>query len=204
MKGGVVLAGGKSRRMGVRKEFLKVNGKNFITTIINTLLQVVDEVVIAIGFQDDLALYKKELPSSIRVFKDELQIQSPLVGIITGLSHIRAPYAIVLACDLPLVKAEVIKHLFKKSKGFDAAIPRWDDGRIEPLFAVYRAKVALEKAKEAVSRGGLRNTDMIERLEYVNYVNIDEFRSIDPQLLSFFNVNTPKDLEELRRLVSKS
>jgi len=189
--------------MGVRKSFLTFDGEPFIAIIVGTLLKVVDEVVVAVGFRDDPSTHRRVLPASVRVIKDEVEGQSPLIGIITGLSQMRSTYVAMLSCDLPFAKAQILEYLFKKAHGFDAAIPRWPDGSIEPLHAIYSVNTALDAARIAFSSGGLKSTDMIERLTRINYVDLDEIRPFDPQLLSFFNINTPQDLMKAKKIASE-
>jgi molybdopterin-guanine dinucleotide biosynthesis protein A len=203
LRGGLILAGGLSTRMGVRKSLLTLDGEPFVVIIVKTLLKVVDEIIVALGSEDEPYTHSKFLPSSVKVVKDEVEGQSPLLGIVTGLSKMCSTYSIVLPCDLPFAKPDVMKYLFEKAEGFDAVIPRWPEGDIEPLHAIYRVDTALQAARAALQAGGLKNTDMIERLKRVNYVNMSEFRQFDPELLCFFNINTPQDLDRARRIASK-
>ena len=195
----MVLAGGPSPRGCKEKPFLPFNGWPFITIIVEVPLGVVDEVVIAVGFTDDTSRFSDPLPDSSRIVKDEYDGQSPLIGMLAGLSKIHSTYTAVLSCDLPFAKEEVLDFLFKKANGFDAAIPRWPNGSIEPLHAIYHADAALEATKLEISSGGLKNVDMIKRLERTRYVDVDEFRPFDPEFLSFFNVNTPQDYEKAEK-----
>ena len=204
MRGGLVLAGGLSTRMGVRKSLLTLNSKPFIAIITETLLKVADEVVVAIGYSDDPTTYSNVLPRSIRVIKDEVEGHTPLIGILTGLSHMHSTYSAILSCDLPFTRSQVLELLFKRADEFDAAIPQWPTGRIEPLHAIYRVNPTKEAARKAFSSGGLKNTDMIESLTRVNYVHVDEIRPLDPQLLSFFNINIPQDLKKAKKIASKN
>jgi molybdopterin-guanine dinucleotide biosynthesis protein A len=186
--------------MGLNKSFLTLDGEPFIAVIIKTLLTVMDELVVSIGPHDNVSAYSRILPASVKIVRDEVEGQSPVIGIITGLSKTKAEYATVLPCDAPFTKARVIEHLFNKAEGFDAAIPQWPGGGTEPLHAVYLVSTTLDAARKAVAAGGLKCTDIIGRLTRINYVAIEEIRPFDPQLMCFFNVNTPQQLMMARRI----
>jgi molybdopterin-guanine dinucleotide biosynthesis protein A len=151
-------------------------------------------VLVVIGHGEPRAEYQAILPSHVRVINDELEGKNPLVGIVTGFNAAKSNYAAVLACDIPFVSDAVIEHLFRRASGCDAAIPRWNTGRIEPLEAVYRRLPTLRAAQEALAKKGSSQKEMISKLARAVYVSVeDELRSIDPTLRTFFNVNTRKD-----------
>ena len=127
---------------------------------------------------------------------DERREQSPLVGFITGARALSADTVAYLACDLPLLVPRLLDALFTAVPGYDAAIPRWPDGRIEPMAAVYRREPAWRAATVALDAGLFANTDMISRLPRVRFVATEELRAHDPGLDSFLNVNSPADIAE--------
>jgi molybdopterin-guanine dinucleotide biosynthesis protein A len=77
-----------------------------------------------------------------------------------------------------------------------AVIPRWTNGQIEPLHAVYQTALALEAAKSAVAEGRLDMRGMIERMRGVRYISTLVLQQLDPELRTFFNINTPLDLRK--------
>jgi len=161
-------------------------------------------VLVVIGHGEPRAEYQAILPSHVRVINDELEGKNPLVGIVTGFKAAKSNYAAVLACDIPFVRDAVIEHLFRRASGSDAAIPRWNTGRIEPLQAVYRRLPTLRAAQEALAKKGSSQKEMISKLARVVYVSVeDELRSIDPTLHSFFNVNTRKDMTIADRIIAE-
>jgi len=106
----------------------------------------------------------------------------------------RSEYSAVLSCDAPFVMADVLRILFRKALRSDAAIPKWPNGDIEPLQAVYKVRSAIPAARYALGRHEFRNVDMIKRLNRVTYVPVREIKRIDKGLMTFFNVNRPSDL----------
>ena len=200
----IVLAGGRSSRFGSNKAVQTLAGKPLICHVVERVSNVGDHVLVVIGHGEPRAEYRAVLPSHVRVINDELEGKNPLVGIVTGLKAAESDYAAVLACDIPFVNDAVIKHLFRRASGSDAAIPRWNTGRIEPLEAVYRRLPTLPAAQEALAKKGSSQKEMISRLARAVYVSVeDELRSIDPTLHTFFNVNTRKDMIIAERIVAE-
>jgi molybdopterin-guanine dinucleotide biosynthesis protein A len=118
---------------------------------------------------------------------------------VAGADALASEYVAFLPCDLPLLSPGLLTVLFENAEGHDAAIPRWPDGRIEPMVAVYLRSPARDAAIEALDAGDRANTDLIRRILDVSYVPVDELRAVDPGLDSFVNVNTPADLKGAER-----
>ena len=165
-----------------------------ITHVVEMALNLADEVVVAIGREGDVISYRKLLPKSVTVVKDRLRTKSPLVGIVTGLQMMKSGYAMVLSCDTPFAKDDVLRFLFKRAGHSDAVIPKWPNGDIEPLQSVYRVKSAIPAARLALHRQEFRLMDMIKRLNNVTYVPVREIKRIDAELITFFNINTQSGL----------
>ena len=83
-------------------------------------------------------------------------------------------------------------------------IPRWPNGYIEPLHAVYQTKLALEAAENALTEGKLKVRALIEKLQGVRYISTIAIQQLDPELLTFFNINTPADLNKAITLIKQS
>ena len=199
MKGGLVLAGGKSTRFGSNKALVKLEGKPLIAHVVDIALHVADEVVVAIGRESNILVYRKLFPKSVTVIKDRLRTKSPLVGILTGLQVMKSGYSMVLSCDTPFVKDDVLKLLFKRAVHSEAAIPKWANGDIEPLQSVYKVKSVIPATRLALHRQEFRIVDMIKRLNRVTYVPVRDIKRMDSGLITFFNVNTQSDLRRAAR-----
>jgi molybdopterin-guanine dinucleotide biosynthesis protein A len=201
LKGALILAGGKSTRFRGNKALARLRGKPLIDYVAHTAAQVADEVVVAIGRESGINVYRKLLPTSVHIIQDQLREKSPLVGIVTGFQAMKSEYSVVLSCDTPFVKDDVLKLLFKKAVRSDAAIPKWPNGDIEPLQSIYKIKSAIPAAKRALSKHEFRNSDMIKRLTKVTYVPVQEIRRVDETLITFFNVNKRADLRRATSLL---
>jgi molybdopterin-guanine dinucleotide biosynthesis protein A len=159
---------------------------------------------VTIGRESSSDIYRKFLPASVRIVKDRMRVKSPLVGILNGFRAMRCNYSAVLSCDTPFARGEVLNLLFKKATKFDAAIPRWPNGDIEPLQSVYRIRPAIPAAKLALTRQEYRSVDMIKRLRRVTYVPAREIKQVDKDLISFFNVNNRSDLGRAEAIQASS
>lgn len=202
MRGLTVLAGGLSTRFGEDKAFKSLGGKPLLQRVLERTLPVVDEAVVVIRQNSMRERYLPILPLNVKLENDKKESQGPLVGILTGFRVLLAEYSAVLSCDCPFVEGNVIARLFREAEGRDAAVPKWPDGRLEPLHAVYKRRVASAAAEEAVSAGELSNRDMIKRLEDVAYVDVNVLREHDPELVTFRNFNTKTEFEEAERLLA--
>ncbi len=203
MLGVIVLAGGRSSRLKVNKVFLNIRGEPLISGIVRVASNVTDRIVVAIGSQDDEEKFAEVLPGRVKIAKDTTEEKAALYGVFTGLKAIETDYAAVLASDLPFVNSEVIRMLYYESRGFDLAIPRWPNGDIEPLYAVYHVSTSRDAFSDAIENGEVRIRDGIKRLEKINYVPVERFRSLDESLHCFLNINTATDLEKVNNILCK-
>ncbi|MBS7655415.1 molybdenum cofactor guanylyltransferase [Candidatus Bathyarchaeota archaeon] len=193
MKNIIILAGGKSLRFGEDKALIKFRNKPLITYIVDTALKIAEKVIVVIKNNEEF--YKILLPKNIIIMKDEFEIQSPLVGMLTGMKILKAGYTAVLPCDCPFINTNLIKHIFKSVNGFDAAIPKWPNGYIEPLHSIYKVEATIPLIEEALKKGTLSILSVIKYLKKIFYIPINELKKYDSKLLSFFNINTLEDFK---------
>ncbi|MBS7658300.1 MAG: molybdenum cofactor guanylyltransferase [Candidatus Bathyarchaeia archaeon] len=195
MKNIIILAGGKSSRFGKDKALVKLNNKPLISYVVDVALKIAKRIIVVIKNDNDGELYKSLLPESIIVARDELNIQSPLIGMLTGMKILKSGYTAVLPCDCPFINEKLINHLFKSVKGFNAAIPKWPNGYIEPLHAVYRIEQMISSIEDALKNKTLSVSSAIKYLKKIVYIPVSELKKHDQKLLSFFNINTVEDLK---------
>ena len=197
-RGAIILAGGPSRRLGRPKALVAIGGVPVLLRVVGAAAAVVDDVVVV--SRGTLAgRIVRILPAGVRFARDSLRIHTPLVGLLAGATSSWAPHVGALACDLPFVEPRLLRRLFAEANGQDATIPRWPDGRIEPLLAVYRRAALLAAARASLHAGERSVHEMIVRIPDVRFVPVASLRSADPSLRSFMNVNTPADLVRARR-----
>ncbi len=132
----------------------------------------------------------------VRLVFDTLKGVGPLAGILAGLKEASGSYALVIGCDMPFVNVRVVEFLFELvSMGYDAVVPRWENGMLEPLHAVYRRepmRVAITRATKKQDRVNV--FDALSYLKKVEFLSIKRLKVIDPNLNTFTNINTPEQL----------
>jgi len=197
MKSIIILCGGRSRRMGKDKGSLVLNGKSMLMHVLDTIKGIVDEIVLVLRDQEQIDRYKlilKDIDMSIRIVTDETKDQGPLVGILTGLSYINSEYAQILPCDSPFISKSFVLKMFEiaGAKKFDAVVPIWDDGHIEPLHSIYKKDV-VKIGRNLVKNEQYNVKSLIDNLN-VKYVDVEE---LDESTMSFRNLNTINDFEKI-------
>jgi molybdopterin-guanine dinucleotide biosynthesis protein A len=200
-KSAVILAGGFSRRFGRDKGLVVLAGKPLILHVIDRVSKVVDEVIVVVSSKDQKSKFETIVEEKANLVIDKDDSQSPLVGAITGFESAKGEYSLLLPCDTPLVSTHIVQFLLDMCTNRSAAIPRWTSGYIEPLQAAYHTKFALTAAKTALKQGNMNMRSMIDNLSGVRYVSTMVLEQLEPDLLTFFNVNTPQDLKKADSLL---
>jgi len=190
----LILAGGRSKRIKENKALIRLGGKPLLLHVIERVIDLTNEIIVAVGKNDELSVYTRILPPTVTVVKDVEEDKGPLAGIFAGMKSMHSKYALVLPCDSPFIKKEVLMYLIHKAQKVDAAIPQWPNGNIEPLHAIYKIRSAVTATKTALEKSELFIRDMIKRLGKVIYISTEEIRKLDPELITFFNINSPEDL----------
>jgi molybdenum cofactor guanylyltransferase len=181
---GIVLAGGRSSRMGSPKALLPFDGDPLIVHIVNTLRLLFDEIVIVAAPGQDLP----DLPAT--VVHDDVAYQGPVGGICYGLRAATRERAFVTSCDSAFLNPRLISHLLSLAPSHDVVVPFWD-GRLQPLHAVYSRRV-VPLLEAQLARNELRPVSLFDRVR-TRRIDEDEIRLFDPDGASFFNMNTPDD-----------
>jgi molybdopterin-guanine dinucleotide biosynthesis protein A len=200
-KSAVVLAGGFSKRFGQDKGLLKLAGKPLILHILDKVSTVVDEVLVVVSSKSQEKAYTCFLKQKAKIVIDKYETQNPLVGALTGFEKAQGKYSLLLPCDTPFVSSQIASFLLELCVNKDAVIPRWPNGHIEPLQAVYHTKSALNVANKALEDKKQNMHSMIASLKKVRYVSTLVLKQIDPKLTTFFNINTPKDLRKAEHML---
>ena len=191
-----ILAGGNGSRIGQKKAFLKLGDDSLVINTHNLASELTSEIVIVINGLDRLNEELGSLPSTTKVIDDLDTNVGPMMGLYSGLKHSFNDYILVLPCDAPFMNIELLRYLLSISNGYDAVIPRWENGFIEPLHSVYRADSSLKAIEEALQNGERSVLDLIKRLDRVKYVPVEELKKFDPELLTFRNINYPEDYQK--------
>jgi molybdopterin-guanine dinucleotide biosynthesis protein A len=190
----IVLAGGKSSRLGRDKALEKIGGVYLIKRVIDSLSQLGDDIIVVTAAPNQL--------SDLNVEKviDTYPRTGAKVGLCTGLNASLSFYSLVVACDMPFLNIDLLRYLLDSASGFDAVIPRIGDN-IEPLHAVY-SKNCIPILEEQISKGKLKISDLFSEIK-VRYVEAEEIERYDPQHLSLFNINSEADLKRAKTIIEK-
>ena len=193
---GVLLAGGKSRRMGQDKKNLVVGEQTLLERGLDVLHTVFQEVLVVIA-QDS-----PPLDVDARVLKDIVSDCGSLGGVYTGLMQATTPYIFVVACDMPFLDRAVIEQFTSRKTAADIVIARLA-GRLHPMHALY-GKGSLPAMEEMVLSRQLKIQELVShRSLLVQYITETDLLSVDPSWHSFQNVNTPADLLSARALLGR-
>ena len=198
----IVLAGGSSRRFGEDKGMVTLAGKPLISHVVDAIRGIVDETIVVTSSAERVAKYETIVPDSVKFVEDTWELNGPSIGALTGFGVASGKYALVLPFDTPFVSREVVSLLFELCIGRSAVIPRWPNGQIEPLHAVYQVQLAMAAAEAAVAEGRLDMRGMIERMRGVRFVSTIAIQEFDPELKVFFNINMPLDLKKAASMIN--
>ena len=185
----IILAGGKSQRLDQDKALVTIGGKTLIERVIERLRPLTSQLLIVTSPEQTGRLAADEA----EVLVDLYPGKGSLVGIYTGLMAARSSHSIVVACDMPFLNADLLRYMIELSPDFEAVVPRLGGGQVEPLHAIY-AKSCLDGMKVRLERNQLHVHSFLDSIR-VRYVERTECQRLDPQLLSFFNINYPADLD---------
>jgi molybdenum cofactor guanylyltransferase len=184
-----ILAGGASSRMGTDKAQLRIEQQTFTERIAETLLEITDSVTI-VGRDSD----ESSLPSVADVYPK----WGALGGIHAALTACSREWAIVVACDLPFVTSELFSYLAAQRMDHDAVVPIQQDGRPQPLAALYRVDPCLLRTTNLIEAGRRRPLDLLDAVN-TRWVAFDELRNFARAQSFFVNINTPEDYSEAIR-----
>ncbi|HJJ42410.1 MAG TPA: molybdenum cofactor guanylyltransferase [Methanocorpusculum sp.] len=186
----MILAGGEAKRAeGREKYFFSYKGCSFISRLVNVFQDITDEVVI-VAKNERQCEHFKGLPEFVRCTWDKEPKLGPIGGICSGIDEINGDCVFIAACDMPTVSKSAVSFLFDNIGEYDVIIPEWDNENLEPLHAVYKTEAVRRYISENKT-GSLRS--MLETLN-TKKVSAESFRSVDPELETFRNVNTLDDL----------
>jgi molybdopterin-guanine dinucleotide biosynthesis protein A len=193
---GVLLAGGKSRRMGEDKRYLVVGEQTLLERGLAVLRSIFQKVLVVIA-QDSLPLGVDG-----GVVRDLVPDCGSLGGLYTGLMEATTPSIFVVACDMPFLDQAVIAQFTSRRGTADIVMAKLG-ARLHPMHALY-GKRCLPVVEQMIQARQLKIQEMVSQASIrVHYVTEADLLTIDPSGRSFQNVNTPADLEAARSLLTR-
>jgi molybdopterin-guanine dinucleotide biosynthesis protein A len=192
----IILAGGRSSRLGRNKALQVVGGKTLIQWTVDRLDTLSTEIIIATAHGEAIPCSSA---ARTKIVADIHPGKGPLAGIHSGLLASSSRRAIVVGCDTPFFSVALLEYMTQTSPVFDVVVPRIKENA-EPLCAVY-SKNCVAPIHELLKQNELRIIELFPMVK-VRYVEEDEIDSFDPEHLSFFNINSQADLHRARKLVA--
>jgi molybdopterin-guanine dinucleotide biosynthesis protein A len=193
----IILAGGKSSRLGRNKALQVIGGKSLIQWAVDRVATLSTEVIIATAHGEEISCSSDV---RIKTVADIHPGKGPLAGIYSGLTASSNSRAIVVSCDTPFLSLSLLEYMTQTSPTFDVVVPRMKE-KVEPLCAVY-SKNCIAPIGELLKQDELKIIELFPMVR-VRYIEEDEIDRFDPEHLSFFNINSQADLDRARRLVTE-
>ena len=184
---GVILVGGKSRRMGTDKAFIEIGGRALFEIVLEVFSQAFPRILLVGDRPERFTGY--HLPTMPDIFPG-----SSLGGLYTGLYHAETDHIFVSSCDLPFPNLEILRYICSLKDGYDAVVPVTAHG-YEPLFALY-SKNCLAPIKTLLESGECCAFAYYPQLN-IRYVPADELKRFDAGGTAFLNLNTPEELAKI-------
>jgi molybdopterin-guanine dinucleotide biosynthesis protein A len=191
----IILAGGKSTRLGHDKVLEKLGDRSLLEQVVSQIDPISKDIIIVTADKrvfPQLADYP-----NIKTVTDIFPGKGSLGGIYTGLVTSKSQYNLVIASDMPFLNQSLLRYMIDVADGYDFILPRVND-LLEPLHAVY-SKNCIAPIETMIKHG---RKIIIELFDYVNvkYIEAAEIDRFDPRHLSFFNINTNEDLELAKKI----
>jgi molybdopterin-guanine dinucleotide biosynthesis protein A len=191
----IILAGGRSLRLGHDKVLEKVGKTSLLERVISRIDSLSSEIVIVTS--DERTFSQLADKPKYKVVSDIFPGKGSLGGIYTGLVTSGSFYNLVIASDMPFLNRSLLRYMIEVSDGFDFVLPRINDF-FEPLHAIY-SRNCVAPMESLIKRDRRVIIELFDHVK-VRYVEAEEVDRFDPQHLSFFNINTKEDLELARKM----
>lgn len=191
---GIILAGGKSSRMGTNKALLEINGKTVIENVVRELHRVVNNIIIVTNSFDEYEFL------NLPMVKDKWVGMGPLAGIEAGLRASHTEKNLLVACDMPFISAKLGSILLQELNEYQAVVPEIS-GQLHPLFAAYRKEVQKE-AQKSLELEQLRIRGIFRNI-HVKIMDDTELKKCGFQVkeTDIFNMNHPSEYEKAKDML---
>ena len=195
----IVLAGGRSLRLGYNKVLEMVGSRSLLEQVISRVASLSSEIIVVAT--DEQVIPKFEDYPDMQVVTDIYPGKGPLGGIYTGLKTSTSVCNLIVAADMPFLNRALLGYMLGMTDGVDLVAPRIE-GQVEPLHAVYM-RSCLAAIEKMMKEGVLGVHKLFSRV-HVRYIEADEIARFDPEQRSLFNINTKVDLHMAREIAGRS
>jgi molybdopterin-guanine dinucleotide biosynthesis protein A len=186
---GIILAGGKSSRMGKDKALIKYGDETFMSNSLKKLNELFDETIVV---ADNVGKYNIK---NVKIINDIYTGKGPMGGIHAALKAAGNDWIFVIPCDMPMWEPHLAEEILKHRLDNDIVVPLFNN-RKEPLFALYK-KTCIPKIEECLKNNIIKVIELYP-LVRTNYFDLGNIYTMEECSKSFLNINTPEDLHKLR------
>jgi molybdopterin-guanine dinucleotide biosynthesis protein A len=187
---GIILSGGRSRRMGENKAFLRIGGERLIDRAVRLFRELFREVIIVTTSPLDY------IDQEAIIVTDILPEKGALGGLYTGLFYAGEEHAFVAACDIPFLNRSFIEYMASLATDYDIVVPAPPDG-LQPLHAIY-ARRCIPAIRTLLDRDHLQIKELYTGQRILK-ISPETLCCFDPAGRMFLNINTPEDFRKLPR-----
>jgi molybdopterin molybdotransferase len=195
----IILAGGKSKRLGRNKVVEKIGNQSLLERVLSTLSTFNREMIVVIA--EDSSLPELTGYPKLKIVRDIYPGKGSLGGVYTGLVSSNSFYNVVVACDMPFLNLDLIRYMISIAESADAVIPKTLNNVLEPLHAIY-SKKCINFIESLLNQNRLSILELYPMIR-VRHIESSEINQFDVKHLSFFNVNTENDLKTGKELILK-
>lgn len=206
-RGSIVYASGLEEST-ISSHFSEESTGTLLEFVLDSVWTVVDEITVVFKNEPKLDVVESLSPFGARVLT-ETNYDSPLFALVEAFKASKAEHCLLTTEKFPFLKPNVVLSLFEAANGQDLAIPKWNNGRMDPFPAVYRRN-AFVRISESSSKKTNKSSELydnlsqlVERFFDIKQVSVEgQLREIDPELDSFFRVQDEKSLQKARTKAS--
>jgi len=192
---GIIMAGGKSSRIGSDKGALLLQGKTLADRTTDTILDLFEDVIYVTNHPEDVER------TDVRIVSDDIPYLGPLGGIAAGLRHSTHSSNFVVAFDMPFINDELIAYMVSLAADADIVVPKVQ-GSYEPLFAVYSSD-CLRHIDKRLAAGDRRVISIYEDVN-VKEIGVQDIKRFDRDLMTFININTFEDYRKVKKMLGET
>lgn len=193
-----IQAGGRSSRMGRDKGLVMLHGQTMVEHVLQRISGLGDEILLTTNAPDDYAFL------GLRMASDERPGAGALPGLKTALQAAQGELVLLVACDMPFLNRPLLAHMLDSAANaaVEVVVPYWNE-QYQTMHAVYRRDACLAAVNEALAQGQKRMISFYPAVR-VHTIGPDVISRFDPAGRTFFNVNTPEELEQAEMIIAGS
>jgi molybdopterin-guanine dinucleotide biosynthesis protein A len=197
-----ILAGGNSQRFKSDKALATINKRPLISYMINIANKLSENILVVISDENQQKGLVRFIDEAKVVIDPDESIRCALTGAVTAFEYSKTQYTLLLPIDSPLAKLDLLRIIVEFAPHHGAVVPSWPSGYIEPLHSVYLSEHAYHHGLRMIEAKKYRMKNLLDALANVLYVSTTVLTQFDPDLATFTNINTEKDLIEIEKKFS--